>query len=156
MQNHKWQEDLITNIIEDIKKAFLDKGNTDLHILDMESTAYDSLRRSNELGNAEGLISEKFPSFAEVEAEVKHMLEYNEYVIYVVNSEDPGKMRTLRKGLLLSECRSRYQDIKVRQNHLRIPLLSQFLRFQQCNLCRGNGQTGLPGTGKLSDSRRSF
>lgn len=96
MQNHKWQEDLITNIIEDIKKAFLDKGNTDLHILDMESTAYDSLRRSNELGNAEGLIAVKFPSFAEVEAEVKHLLEYNEYVVYVVNSEDPGKMRTLR------------------------------------------------------------
>lgn len=60
------------------------------------------------------------------------------------------------KGYYSRECRSRYQDIKVRQNHLRIPLLSQFLRFQQCNLCRGNGQTGLPGTGKLSDSRRSF
>lgn len=61
-ENHRWQEDLINNIIDDITKAFLDKGNTDLHILDMESQAYDSLRSSNELGNAEGLISEKFPN----------------------------------------------------------------------------------------------
>ena len=96
MKNHRWQEDLIINIINDIKKAFLEKSNADLHILDMESEAYNSLRRSNELANNENLIDEPFPTFAEVEAEVKRLLEFNEYVINVINSEDPGKTRALR------------------------------------------------------------
>lgn len=94
-KNHAWQEELITGIIEDIKHAFLNKGNADLHILDLESEAYESLRQSNELGNRYELINEKFPSFAEVEAEVKHILEYNDYTINVVNSEEPGKVVTL-------------------------------------------------------------
>lgn len=95
-ENHRWQEDLINNIIDDITKAFLDKGNTDLHILDMESQAYDSLRSSNELGNAEGLISEKFPTFGEIEAEVKRLLENNSCAVSVINSEDPEKTKALR------------------------------------------------------------
>lgn len=94
-KNHAWQEKLITGIIEDIKNAFLNKGNADLHILDLESEAYESMRQSNELGNRYELINEKFPSFAEVEAEVKHILEYNDYTINVVNSEEPGKVATL-------------------------------------------------------------
>lgn len=85
---HKTQEEFITKIIEDVKKAFLDKGNTDLHILDLESDAYDSLKRSNEQGNKQHLINEKFPTFGEVEAEVKRILEYNDYVIKIVNSEE--------------------------------------------------------------------
>lgn len=101
-RNHKWQEDLIIEIIDDIKNAFLNKGNADLHILDMETDAYNSLKLSNELGNAEGLIDEKFPSFSEVEAEVKHILEYNDYVVKVVNSEVPGMVATMlnEKGQL--------------------------------------------------------
>lgn len=94
-KNHAWQEELITGIIEDIKNAFLNRDNADLHILDLESEAYESLRKSNELGNRYELINEKFPSFAEVEAEVKHILEYNDYTINVVNSEEPGKVATL-------------------------------------------------------------
>ena len=94
-KNHAWQEELITGIIKDIKNAFLNKGNADLHILDLESEAYESMRQSNELGNRYELINEKFPSFAEVEAEVKHILEYNDYTINVVNSEEPGKVATL-------------------------------------------------------------
>lgn len=101
-KNHSWQEELITNIIEDIKHAFLTKGNADLHILDMESDAYQSFKTSNELANAQGLINESFPSFAEVEAEVKRILEYNDYTINVVNSEEPGKVATMlnEKGQL--------------------------------------------------------
>lgn len=94
-QKHAWQEELITEIIEDIKQAFLHKANSDLHILDLESDAYESLRLSNELGNRQGLIHEKFPTFAEVEAEVKRILEYNDYTINVVNSEEPGKVATM-------------------------------------------------------------
>lgn len=92
---HVWQEELITEIIEDIKQAFLHKANSDLHILDLESDAYESLKLSNELGNRQGLINEKFPTFAEVEAEVKRILEYNDYTINVVNSEEPGKVATM-------------------------------------------------------------
>ena len=97
-KNHAWQEELISGIIEDIKQAFLNKGNADLHILDLESEAYESMRQSNELGNRYELINEIFPSFAEVEAEVKHILEYNDYTINVVNSEEPGKVATLLNG----------------------------------------------------------
>lgn len=92
---HAWQEELITEIIEDIKQAFLHKANSDLHILDLESDAYESLKLSNELGNRQGLINEKFPTFAEVEAEVKRILEYNDYTINVVNFEEPGKVATM-------------------------------------------------------------
>ncbi len=86
--NHKWQEDLITKVIEDIKHAFINRANADLHILEMESTAYESLHKSNDLAKNDGLII-YFPSFAEVEAEVKHILEYNDYTVNVVNSEEP-------------------------------------------------------------------
>lgn len=104
-KNHAWQEELITGIIEDIKNVFLNKGNSDLHILDLESDAYESFRKSNELGNKYELISEPFPSFPEVEAEVKHILEYNNYTINVVNSEEPGKVATMlnEKGQLRLE-----------------------------------------------------
>ncbi len=104
-KNHAWQEELITGIIEDIKNAFLDKGNTDLHILDLENEAYESLRHSNYLGNKYELINEAFPSFAETEAEVKRILKYNDYTINVVNSEEPGKVATMlnEKGQLRLE-----------------------------------------------------
>lgn len=94
-KNHEWQAELITEIIEDIKHAFLNKGNADLHILDLESDAYESFKLSNELGNKQGIIHEKFPSFSEVEAVVKRILEYNDYTINVVNSEEPGKVATM-------------------------------------------------------------
>lgn len=61
----------------------------------MESDAYESLKQSNQLGNKEGLIDEKFPSFGEVEAEVKRILQYNDYTINVVNSEEPGRVATM-------------------------------------------------------------
>lgn len=93
--NHKWQAELITDIIESIKNAFVNKGNSDLHILDLEREAYENLQLSNTLGNKQGLIDENFPSFADIEAEVKRILEYNDYTINVVNSEEPGKVATM-------------------------------------------------------------
>lgn len=100
---HKWQEELISEIIDDVKQAVLDKGNTDLHILDLESDAYGSLKQSNELGNKQHLINEKFPTFGEVEAEVKRILEYNDYVIKVVNSEEHVSEMLNEKGQLRLE-----------------------------------------------------
>lgn len=104
-KNHDWQEELIEGIINDIKNAFLNKGNSDLHILDLEGEAYESFKKSNKLGNKYELISEKFPSFSEVEAEVKRILEYNDYTVNVVNSEEPGKVATMlnEKGQLRLE-----------------------------------------------------
>ena len=97
---HAWQEELITEIIEEIKNAFLNKGNSDLHILDLERDAYDSLKMSNELGNKQKLINEKFPTFGQIEAEVKRILEYNDYSINVVNSENPVSTMLNEKGQL--------------------------------------------------------
>ena len=84
-RNHKWQEDLIVSIIEDIKSAFLN-SNSDLHILDFENQAYESFKKSHDLAVAEGLINESFPSFAEIEDKVKDMLLLNDYTVNVVNS----------------------------------------------------------------------
>ena len=104
-KKHDWQEEIITGIIEDVKNAFINKANADLHILDLESIAYESFKVSNELATAQGEINEYFPSFAEVEAEVKRILEYNDYTINVVNSEEPGKVATMlnEKGQLRLE-----------------------------------------------------
>ena len=102
-RNHAWQEELITEIIEAIKNAFMNKANADLHILDLERDAYDSLKLSNELGNKYELIHEKFPTFGEVEAEVKRILEYNDYTINVVNSENPVSTMLNEKGQLRLE-----------------------------------------------------
>ena len=100
---HKWQEELISEIIDDVKQAVLEKGNADLHILDLESDAYDSLKLSNKLGNRQHLINEKFPTFGEVEAEVKRILEYNDYIIKVVNSEEHVASMLNEKGQLRLE-----------------------------------------------------
>jgi hypothetical protein len=102
-KNHAWQEKLITEIIDDIKNAFLNQSNSDLHILDLERDAYESFKLSNELGNKYELISEKYPTFAEVEAEVKRILEYNDYTINVVNSENPVSTMLNEKGQLRLE-----------------------------------------------------
>ena len=98
---HEWQESLIIKIIEDIKHAFLAKANTDLHILDLESDAYESLKKSNELGNKYELIHEDFPDFGEVEAEVKRILEMDDYIVQVINSENPVSALLNDKGQLL-------------------------------------------------------
>lgn len=100
---HRWQEELISEIIDDVKQAVLEKGNSDLHILDLESDAYESLKQSNVLGNKQHLINEKFPTFAEVEAEVKHILEYNDYIIKVVNSEEHVALMLNEHGQLRLE-----------------------------------------------------
>lgn len=103
MAKHEWQEDLITKIIDDIKNAFLYNENSDLHILGLESDAYESLKHSNELGNKYELIHEKFPTFNEVEAEVKHILENDDYMVQVINSNNPVSALLNEKGQLRLE-----------------------------------------------------
>lgn len=93
-RNHKWQEDLIVSIIEDIKSAFLN-SNSDLHILEFENQAYESFKNSHDLAVTEGLINEIFPTFSEIEDKVKDMLLLNDYTVNVVNSEEPGRVNTM-------------------------------------------------------------
>ena len=102
---HAWQEEIVTRIIEDIKSAIIKNDNADLHILDLETAAYNSLKLSNRLANKQRLINEDFPSFEKVEREVKRILNDNDYIIEVVNSEEPGKVETLlnEKGQLRLE-----------------------------------------------------
>lgn len=100
---HRWQEELISEIIDNVRHAVLEKGNADLHILELESIAYESLKQSNKLGNKDGLISVRFPTFAEVEAEVKRILEYNDYIIKVVNSEEHVALMLNQHGQLRLE-----------------------------------------------------
>jgi len=94
-KNHEWQSDLIRGIIEDVKTAFICNQNADLRILDLELEAYESLKLSNELGCESGMIDQRFPSFDEVQAGVRHILQFDDYSINVVNSEVPGQVETM-------------------------------------------------------------
>ncbi len=100
---HDWQDNLLRGIMDDLKKAFLYQHNSDLYVLDFEKNAYDSLKLSNELGNQSGLICEDFPTFAEVETEVKRILEDNAYTIQTVNSDDDVPAMLNKKGQLSLE-----------------------------------------------------
>lgn len=102
-RNHAWQEELITGMIEDVRDAFLENNNSDIYILGLEKKAYDSLRLSNELGNKYDVIHEEFPTFEEVESEVKRFMERNDYIINVVNSDNPVSTMLNEKGQLRLE-----------------------------------------------------
>lgn len=102
-RNHAWQEELITGMIEDVRDAFLESNNSDIYILGLEKEAYDSLRLSNELGNKYDVIHEEFPTFEEVESEVKRFMERNDYIINVVNSDNPVSTMLNEKGQLRLE-----------------------------------------------------
>lgn len=97
---HEIQAEFITRIIENIKKVLLDETVSDLHLLDMESDAYESLKESNRLGNEQGIINEPMPSFSQVENEVKRMLQFNDYTINIVNSNNPVATMLDEKGQL--------------------------------------------------------
>ena len=101
-KNHEWQEALIKSIIEDVQHAFLHNQNADLRILDLETEAYNSFYESNRLACIAGDINLRFPSFQEVESQVRSLLQFNDYSINVVNSEEPGKVATMlnEKGQL--------------------------------------------------------
>ncbi len=92
---HKWQEDLIRSIIEDVRDAFLRRQNADLYLLDLQQEAYDDFKQSHDKAVNAGQISDRFPSFQEVESKFRSILLHNDYTINVVNSEEPGKVQSL-------------------------------------------------------------
>ncbi len=99
-KNHEWQEDIITEVINNIRDAILDKNNVDEHLLDLETSAYESLSKSNELGNKGELIHEKFPTFKQIEDVVREILAEKRYSIKTVNSDEPVALMLNKKGQL--------------------------------------------------------
>ena len=61
------------------------------------------MKKSNELGNKYELIHEDFPDFGEVETEVKRILEMDDYIVQVINSENPVSALLNDKGQLRLE-----------------------------------------------------
>ena len=92
---HEWQEELITSIIEDVRESFLKSQNADIHLLNLQQDAYEDFRQSNIKAREAGLIKEEFPSWADVESRMRRILRYQDYSINVVNSSDPGRVRTM-------------------------------------------------------------
>ena len=92
---HEWQEELITSIIDDVREAFINRQNADLHLLSIQQEAYEDFRQSNEKGRATELINETLPSFDEVEARLRKILRFQDFSVNVVNSSEPGKVRTM-------------------------------------------------------------
>lgn len=97
---HVWQETVVKNMFDSIKEAVLAKGNTDLHLLEFEQDAYDSLSESSQLARDKGEVDVPFPTFGEVEAEVKHILQEEDYVINKVNSDEHVAAMLNEKGQL--------------------------------------------------------
>ena len=92
---HQWQEELITSIIQDVREAFINRQNADLHLLNIQQEAYEDYRQSNLKANQAGFIHEDLPLFEEVEARLRKILRYQDVSINVVNSSEPGKVRTM-------------------------------------------------------------
>lgn len=86
---HEGQSELICETLSSIRKAFTKDGLQDLHVFELERRAYESLMRSNELGDNQGEINVQFPDFADVEAEIFSFLKNDEVAVNVVNSANP-------------------------------------------------------------------
>lgn len=87
---HRWQEEFISSIIEDVRESF-----ADLFLLSIKQETYEDFLQSSQKGRASGLINVDFPSFEEVEARLRKLLQSQDYSINVVNSEEPGKVQTM-------------------------------------------------------------
>ena len=92
---HQWQEELISSIIEDVREAFINRQNADIHLLSIQQEAYEDFRQSNNKARAAGQIKETLPSFDEVEAHLRKILRFQDFSVNVVNSAEPGKVRTM-------------------------------------------------------------
>ena len=92
---HEWQEELITGIIEDVRSTFVNRQNADIHLLSIQQEAYEDFRESNLKARSAGVIHEDLPPFDEVEARLRKILRFQDFSINVVNSSEPGKVRTM-------------------------------------------------------------
>lgn len=99
-ESHMNQKDMVETIISQLKEAIIDKGNSDVHVQELEEYAYENLYESYKLGKAEGLIDMEWPSYSEVIEKVREVLSRSDYKISVVNSDVAVSAMLNKKGQL--------------------------------------------------------
>ena len=86
-QDHEWQEKLIKRLIDSLKKTFIEHDTKDYRIMNAFADNIDDFKESIRKGKKAGLINVEMPFKEEIEAEIKNILEQNNYHIQVVNSD---------------------------------------------------------------------
>lgn len=101
--SHQVQKEIVEIIINELKEAIIDNGNQDAHVQELEEEAYNSLWESHKLGVLEGLISVKWPSYAQVINKVRDILGRSDFKISIVNSGVDVSAMLNEKGQLRLE-----------------------------------------------------
>lgn len=101
--SHQVQKEIVELIINELKEAIVDNGNQDAHVQELEEEAYNSLWESHKLGVLEGLISVKWPSYAQVINKVRDILSRSDFKISIVNSGVDVSAMLNEKGQLRLE-----------------------------------------------------
>jgi hypothetical protein len=102
-ESHQVQKDIIEQIINELKNAIIDNGNQDVHVQELEDSAYNSLWESHKLGVLEGLISVEWPTYSQVINKVRDILGRSDYKISIVNSNVSVSSMLNQKGQLRLE-----------------------------------------------------
>lgn len=93
---HKWEEELVDRIMQQIREFFLNETNEDLRIYLMLNEAYEdfalSIEKARTTGkvNADGTIDtidERTPSLDEIKEEIKTIFEEDQVKVQVVNTD---------------------------------------------------------------------
>lgn len=102
-ESHQIQKEIVELIINELKTAIIDKGNSDVHVQDLEDFAYNSLWESHKKGVLEGLITVEWPSYTQVINKVRDILGRSDYKISIVNSNVGVSSMLNEKGQLRLE-----------------------------------------------------
>lgn len=102
-ESHQVQKEMVELIINQLREAILENGNSDVHVQGLEEFAYESLYESHKLGVEEGLITSPWPSYSDVINKVKDLLGRSDYVIKIVNSNESVASMLNQKGQLRLE-----------------------------------------------------
>lgn len=88
-KKHKWQEEIIGRLIDDIASAVINNDMSDKRVWSAVDTVYDDFMESNRKGRSEGLINIELPSKDDVLKEVSILLNPGKkcYHVQVVNSD---------------------------------------------------------------------
>lgn len=94
-RSHDWQRRIVTRLINDIKKAFVDEDQSDLRVWSAFDSIYKDYTQSNEKGRNQGLITVEMPSKEEVLSGIRDIFnpQDKKYHIQPVNSDE--EMETL-------------------------------------------------------------
>lgn len=101
--SHQNQKEMVEQLINELKDAIIEKGNSDVHVQELEEFAYENLYESHRLGVEGGLIDIEWPSYAAVINKVKDLLSRSDYKISIVNSDVAVSAMLNKKGQLTLE-----------------------------------------------------